>query len=511
MSKPRKRRAAPIDLYKSCQLGGDCFPDVQNKIEGKTLADRLLQIFSSVLYFGGLGIGSGKGTGGSTGYKPFGNVPRSGITLPETVKPTIPVDPLGGADVIPLNVLDASAPSVVPLVDGVPDTTVISSGTGPTVEIGDLDLTTTIDSAETTVARGDHPAVIDVSEEGASVIDVQNGPPPAKRLQVDTLLQPPETTDLVVPATTSYRDSNINVFVDTFISGETIGAEYIPLSEINLMEEFEIQEPYIRTSTPGEAFNRATTRAKDLYHRFVKQVPTQSLETIAQPSRQVTFQFENPAFSDDVTLTFNQDLEEVTAAPNADFRDIQRLSRPRVTATDSGTVRYSRLGQRASMQTRSGLVIGEKVHFYYDLSEIHPSDTIELRTFAETSADSVVQNALIESTLIDDLDFLYPDEVLDDTETNQFDNAQLVFPISTLDESLTEVVVSATDLGLGLYVPDLQKGISVSYPIPGSNVPTVLPGFPASPLIPSSVDTFGEDFIIDPFFLRRKRKRTHFY
>ena len=44
-STSRRKRAAVEDLYKSCKLGGDCPPDVVNKVEGKTLADRLLQIF----------------------------------------------------------------------------------------------------------------------------------------------------------------------------------------------------------------------------------------------------------------------------------------------------------------------------------------------------------------------------------------------------------------------------------------------------------------------------------
>ena len=48
----RLKRASPEDLYRSCKLGGDCIPDVQNKIENTTLADKLLQIFGSILYLG---------------------------------------------------------------------------------------------------------------------------------------------------------------------------------------------------------------------------------------------------------------------------------------------------------------------------------------------------------------------------------------------------------------------------------------------------------------------------
>ena len=68
MSRPRRlKRASDVDLYKSCALGGDCFPDVQNKVEGKTWADTLLKVFGSLIYLGNLGIGTGRGSGGQFG------------------------------------------------------------------------------------------------------------------------------------------------------------------------------------------------------------------------------------------------------------------------------------------------------------------------------------------------------------------------------------------------------------------------------------------------------------
>ena len=511
MSNSRKRRAAPVDLYKSCQLGGDCFPDVQNKIEGKTLADRLLQIFSSVLYFGGLGIGTGKGTGGATGYKPLKTpIVRGGTRLPETIRPSIPIDPLGGADVIPLDVIDAAAPSVVPLTDGVPDTTIISSGIGPNVTIGDLDITTTIDETAVTVPKGDHPAIIDVSEEGASVIDVQNGPPPPKKIQLDTLLNPPETIDLVVPATTTYRDPNINVFVDAHIAGEVIGAEYIPLEELNTLQEFSIEESTPRTSTPSSNVTRLGTRAKDLYNRFVVQMPTQDLLTIVQPSRQVTFEFDNPAFSDDVSYEFKNDLREVTAAPNADFRDIQSLSRPKLAATESGAIRYSRLGQRASMQTRSGLIIGEKVHFYYDLSDINPIENIEMSTFA-TSADATAINAQSESFFINEAFEPFSEDVLLDNQLDNFQNSQLVLTFTTEESETVDIPTIPPNLSLKVFVPDVSNNIFVSYPTEGSIVPPYVPAVPVSPFMPVEMNIYGEAFVIDPYYLKRKRKRFALY
>ena len=57
---PRKRtkRDSAINLYNQCQITGNCPEDVKNKVEANTLADKLLRILSSIVYFGGLGIGT---------------------------------------------------------------------------------------------------------------------------------------------------------------------------------------------------------------------------------------------------------------------------------------------------------------------------------------------------------------------------------------------------------------------------------------------------------------------
>ena len=49
----RVKRDSVQNLYNQCQLTGNCLPDVKNKVEGTTLADKLLKIFSSIIYLGG--------------------------------------------------------------------------------------------------------------------------------------------------------------------------------------------------------------------------------------------------------------------------------------------------------------------------------------------------------------------------------------------------------------------------------------------------------------------------
>ena len=514
MSNPRRaKRASPEDLYKSCALGGDCKPDVQNKIEGKTLADRLLQIFGSFLYFGGLGIGTGKGTGGITGYRPIGagsntttSIPLQPRLLP---KPTIPIDPLGGTDILPLDVIDASAPSVVPLNEGVPETTIISSGTGPTVTVGDFDVTTTIDLPGATGGI-EHPAVINVTDEGTSVVDLQTRPPAAKKFILDSSIS--NEIELQTLSTNAHF-SDSNVYVDTHFSGEVIGGNIdMPIQTQNPIEQFEIADVSPRTSTPAEQVGRAMGRAKDLYHRFVKQVPAQSLQTVVQPSRQVTFEFENPAFDDEVSLVFNQELEEVTGTPNPDFRDIQYISRPRLSETESGRVIYSRLGQRATMQTRSGLVIGEKVHFYYNISDIPRLEEIELSTLGHTSNDATFIDAQLESSLVDvenPTHISYPDESLLDNNIEDFSNAHLI--LTTTDDlgDTYDIPTLPPGLGLKIFVPDVGEGLFYSYPVHGSVIPPYLPDIPYTPLEPTSVNIYGDTFTLHPSLLRRKRKRKY--
>ncbi|ABX61090.1 L2 [Francolinus leucoscepus papillomavirus 1] len=52
----RRKRAAAEDIWRSCQMGGDCPPDVYNRFTHSTIADRILTWGSSGVFFGDLGI-----------------------------------------------------------------------------------------------------------------------------------------------------------------------------------------------------------------------------------------------------------------------------------------------------------------------------------------------------------------------------------------------------------------------------------------------------------------------
>ena len=498
----RIKRASPGDLYRSCKLGGDCVPDVQNKIENTTLADRLLQIFGSILYLGNLGIGTGKGTGGQFGYRPFGGTATRGPEITVT-KPAIPLDPLGGADVIPLDVINPEAPSIIPLTDGIPEIPTIDT-TIPSVDAAEVDVTTTGQPTDILPTTNQQPTVI--ANPDITVIDFQPGPSPPKRIALDVGFSSTQAVQLSVFPEPKYFDPNINVFVDPTLTGNDVGFEEIELGPITNVSKFEIDEGALpTTSTPLDRLGRVIGQGRQLYNRFVQQVQTRNPEFIGRPSRLVTFDFENPAFEDEVTLQFQQDVNEVAAAPDTDFQDIISLSRPIFTETEAG-IRLSRLGQKSSIRTRSGLTIGPQVHYYMDLSPIQPE--IELQTYGIFSGESEVVNPLAESSFIDavDVDDTYPDELLLDVFDESFENAHIVI---INDEQQEDIIISSFN------------PFNSIRPVIGDNIPQILVNYkPISPNIDISTSTLtpaqrvniediSADFYLHPDLQRKRRKRKY--
>lgn len=501
----RLKRASPEDLYRSCKLGGDCIPDVQNKIENTTLADKLLQIFGSILYLGHLGIGTGKGTGGQYGYKPFGATSTKAPNITVT-KPSIPVDPLGGAEVIPLDVINPEAPSIIPLTDGLPDFPAVDT-LPPTTNVAEIDITTQVQPTDILPTSNQQPTVISTAD--INIVDFQPGPTPPKRIALDVGFSHADAIQLNIIPESKYPDPNINVFVDPNITGEDVGYEEIELAPINKYADFEIQEEAgPSTSTPAQRASSFIGQGKQLYNRFVQQVQTRNLDFLSRPSRLVTFDFENPAFEDEVTLTFEQDVNEVAAAPDEDFRDLISLSRPFYSETAEG-VRVSRLGQKKVMQTRSGLTVGPKVHFYLDVSTITEAPPIELKSFAAFTGDESIVDGLAESTFINSEVFdknIFSEEALIDTLEESFQNAHLV--ISTTDRvgEATDIPIPTFSNSLKPIIGDLAPRIVVDYSITSD---TIQQEFikPAVPIYYSYDNS--SDFFLEPSLFRKYRKRKY--
>nr|AXU25215.1 L2 protein [Human papillomavirus] len=502
----RNKRAAVEDLYKSCKLGGDCLPDVQNKVEGTTLADRLLQIFGSILYFGNLGIGTGKGTGGWGGYRPFGGT--AGRTPEISVsKPAVPIDPLGGTDVIPLNVIDAEAPSIIPLIDGTPDVPPIDTG-APTIDVAELDVTTSVQPTDILPTTTQQPTIITGSE--VSVIDYQPGPPLPKRLILDADFKPYQDIHLNVFPEPKNFDSNVNIFVDPNLTGDTVGFEEIELSTLSKTADFEIEEAGFKSSTPTQPLGRVAQQGRQLYNRFMQQVNTRNPEFISRPSRLVTFDFENPAFEDEVTLQFEQDVNQIEAAPDTDFQDIVKLSRPIFSETNIG-VRVSRIGQKGSITTRSGLRIGQKVHYYFDVSPIPRQENIELQSLGAFGNDVTIINAPAESTFINETTTLegpVPDNILEDIYEETFDSSHLVLTVADNETDSFQIPTYVSRFGIIPIISNFDDTLHIDFPYYENNEKVI----PDKNVLPTNnaVET-SLDFTLHPDLMRKRRKRKRKY
>lgn len=482
-TKVRRKRASADDLYKACKAGGDCIPDVKNKIEGDTWADRLLKWFGSLIYLGNLGIGTGRGSGGSFGYRPI--EPGVGGRTPSVpVRPAVPTEIV--PEVVPGLVLP-EGPAVVPLTDLVVDTGIIidtsAIGTDIPTDINILFESTNPTFDITTVAG--HPTVISSADDTAAVLDVGSINTQITRVTLDA---PVTAVDAVSPAEV------YNIFVDPQSAGNTIGdyeeIELLPLHR----EEFEIQEP--RTSTPDTLLNRAINNFRRFYGRSVQQIPTRNPAFLYQPSALVQFEYENPAFTpDDLTLLFHQDVADIATAPEPEFSDIHVLHRQALSETPGGTVRASRLGTRGYMRTRAGTLLAQDIHYFYDISAIENADSLELATFVDFSRNQSL--AQEEST------FVYPDNELLDELVESFNDSQLL--IQTEDDEGDPISIPSFARGSAkVFIADIPiKGLvgSPSYVIHlGSDI--------ARNIIPSVSNIFSSDYDLHPSLLR-KRKRRH--
>lgn len=513
----RRKRDSVQNLYRQCKLTGQCPDDVINKVEGNTLADRLLRILGSVIYLGGLGIGTGRASGGATGYRPIGaTTPRVTDSIP--VRPTVPVDPLGPTDILPV---DPGGPSIVPLSEGgIPEEPIVETG-------GDVAITTpteppvitSVDPVSDVTAVEGQPTIITAEDDSVAVLDVQPSTPAPKRVVVGLRPRGNATLDphILLPIPESAAP-DFNVFVDAQALGDTVGGEVIELQDLSQIESFEIEDLGPRTSTPEQRINRAFQRARELYNRQISQIRTRNLDFLGPVSRAVQFEFENPAFADDVSLQFEQDVRNVTAAPDPDFRDITTLHRPRYSTTDTGRVRVSRLGRRGTITTRSGAQIGENVHFYFDISTIgsDSADAIELSTIGQHSGDNAIVDGLAESIFINPLenaDTTFAEEDLLDTQVEDFNGLHLVLSSSGRRGDVYSIPTLPPGIALRVFVDDYSRDLFVSYPVSHVDNDVLIPNQAEHPLEPPIIlDYNSSDYYLHPsLWSRRKRKLSDIY
>ncbi|AEI00712.1 L2 [Apodemus sylvaticus papillomavirus 1] len=529
-----KRDSAP-NLYRQCQVTGNCPPDVVNKVEGTTLADRLLKIFSSIIYLGGLGIGTGKGAPDTLGYGPVnpggGRVTGTGTVM----RPGVAVEPIGPADIVPVDSVGPGDSSIVPLLEATPD---VPINGGPEVppqgpDISTVDVTSSSDSVSDVIVQVGGP----IHNPDSAVIDVQPAPGGPRRVTVTrSTFNNPSYVSVQHPAqglgegggvilgegsgtVSSTHEIDASVIVGGRPPPELIFDEPPPPGDF---EEIEL-DTFVQTSgsgdfegpltsTPRTPLQRAATRFRDLYHRTVQQVRvTNQDQFLSQPSRAVTF--ENPAFEDDadISLIYGWDAAVIEAAPDPDFMDIIRLGRQRLSEIGR-SVRVSRLGQRASMKLRSGLQIGGRAHFFTDISPI-ATENIELSTLGEVSGMGEMTDGLGTSSLIDEpgVEPIPLEHDLADNESYDFSGSRLEFTFSNGSSRFT-LPDFVENYHPGMYTSDINTGLHVIYPhdsemeggmIDPDNV------FPPTVIVYDYDDSV--DFYLHPSLKRRKKRKYIVY
>lgn len=518
-SAKRAKRDTAENLYKTCRMGGDCLPDVVNKLENKTWADTLLQVFSSILFLGNLGIGTGKGTGGVVTARPSipetiapvrpsqPTVARPGVSRP--VRPfSVPIDTIGiGARPVdptgirPVDVVDPSSPAIVTLNETSPDTVITLGepgvGTGDIANIPDLTITTDTTSIQS------HPTIHQTTE-GTAIINVTPADPPPTRVifSTSTTLNPVFSIETV----TGHIDPDLNVFVDPLRTGDNISfGEEIPLEPINPIQEFELED-IPKTSTPSERLYKAVDQTKQFYRKYIQQTQTRNVNLFGDVSRAIQFGFENPAFDPEVSLEFEQDVNQIAAAPDEDFIGVKSISRPYYSLTGKGNVRVSRLGTKAGVTTRSGVILGQPVHYYYDFSTI---EEIELPTLTQSTSTGLIEMNT-ESTFIDASGLEYPE--LLDTYNENFDDAHLLLDV-TEEQGERNTVPVTTTVALKPFVTDIAAGVFVTSNNATNTLETLIPAVPIAPTTPADIIVYDSaDFYLHPsFYRRRKRKRSELF
>lgn len=408
MSRSRVKRASAEDLYRQCQLGADCPPDVKNKFENNTVADRILKWVAGFLYLGTLGIGTGRGTGGRGGYVPIGRGPGTTTEIggTRTLRPVGPVEPIGPGTP---TVIDATPPVDVvetpidpTLTDVRPtDPSVFEPG-GEDIELEVLRPDETLQPEEDVLA-GSNPTT-DLPTVGEPNIDftetsfTEVRPPVSRTADISETNLDNAAYNAAV-AEFAREANQVSVIFDAEVGGSVVGSEEFELEEVPL------------TSTPENPARPAGRRRNwgSMYHRFIKQVRLAST-SFSRADVGGRFEFENPAFEGDVGVSEEmmqtRDLGEVFIAKGPE-----------------GRVRMSRLARIPGMHTRSGLELGEHVHLFADMSTIEElplEETIELSTFSNPQGVLDSGPVIIESEI-----GATQGVVVNEQTPNPFDNADL--------------------------------------------------------------------------------------
>ncbi|ASH99067.1 L2 [Ailuropoda melanoleuca papillomavirus 4] len=481
----RVRRANPTDLYRTCKAAGTCPEDVINKVEGSTVADKILRYGSLGVFFGGLGISTGAGRGGRLGYTPLGGDPTGGVRVGgggRVVRPPVPVDAVGPTDILPVDALD---PSVVPLVD--------ATDASVTLVEGAAEVPSGVPRVPPGGAGGAPVVTSDTSS--SAVLEVAPEPSVSTRTTVSRSQFSNPAFEVTASSTNNYGETSgtNNIFVTRGSEGVGVGEE-IPLAE------------FPRSSTPRDT-PPPRPRRGGYPTRFIEHVPFDTVEGV------LSYEYQNPAY-DDSGLRLGPD--EALERPADAQLGFTRLSSPKFSTSTTGRARVFRTGLRPSMTLRSGLRIGSQVHLYHDISDITEPEVIELQTIAETSSPSSVSSI---DRAFEVIDLSSSDTVSLESghHSSLADDSDIPLITGRLSFSVGPGAVPRTTLSLEVPIrgplaipPDnAWDGADVGVVVgPSRPVDASVPWTPLLPTRPPALGGFpGTDYYLHPGLSHRKRRK----
>uniref|UniRef100_A0AAU7E309 L2 protein n=1 Tax=Rousettus bat papillomavirus TaxID=3141903 RepID=A0AAU7E309_9PAPI len=349
------------------------------------------------------------------------------------------------------------------------------------------------------------------TESEAAVLDVGENIPLLPRSL------PPHIHDpAILLETTSFGTSAEVVgargaLVDYSLTSESV-VDDIPLLDRTYDPSSDLE---FRTSTPSSR-PRLTTRLKNFYHRFVKQVPVEESLFLEAPGHIV--EFGNVAYEPEDTLDFPIS-DNPLASPDPRVEGVEKLHRAVLSEVPGGRgVRVSRLGRVGAMQMRSGARVGPRVHVYHDISSIGAAEEpIELTPLGivphSTNGEIVIEDTAIDVlTEEEDPTGGFEEVPLLDSHAGQTQRVQVgaggsrnrnpvSLEIPTTNRADAYGINTGTD-------PDIY----VHYPDEEGKRPSFIPGVPLEPGGPTIIvedDNTPYDYFFDVYLHvpRKKRKR----
>lgn len=515
----RRKRDSATNIYRHCIRVGNCPQDVKNKIENTTIADKILTYGSGAVFFGGLGISTGS-KGGTALEATVGPGVSVGSRIPtRPLRPTGPVDvglgirptetPFQPPSRAPIDIdvgvghVEPTDPSIIVPVDVAPDV---------------VDEVITLPMPEITI-EGGTTAIIEVTPRAPDNTLVSRTQYSNPAFDISLFSDSPAGELSASDEVTIRGGGGIVVGRPSLVEPEGEEIELVEFSRVSRPGAEEQEETSFRTSTPegprAGTRTRARTRApvgRGLYSRGVEQIRVEEPEFLTQPGRLVQFDYTNPAYDPDITEIFEQDVADAAAgAPSFSFRDVVRLGRQIINRRRSGLLRVSRLGQRSTISTRSGLRIGARTHFYTDLSPITATDAVEEIELQEFSNQGTMVNMMLDNAANEEAVL---DELLDDLGDTESigSHLQLVVQEGPRETGIVDVPYEVRKESI--FYPNINfTGLGVHYdtgrmPGPRDVIPTDIIPIPRPPDV---VVGPSQDYDLHPSLFKKRRKRRRKY